>query len=175
MQYRQGFSGDGSRNAREAEFLEALAGGIASWTFDDVALDSFDVLGVLVPLVVMLTVPGIESPGNSCTLQVGFWDNRPDGPLLEGEWGNSYVLDSSIGDGELRVVGVDATPSEYGLMAAHWFAKQLSRPVERLDWLRHDHVISSRWRLADTGTTIFSVGRSIRPWMGQPQRVTRAR
>jgi hypothetical protein len=153
------FQGGSPRTPEEEEFLRGLASGIDGWTVEDVQPESFMVLDVLVPLVVTLDVPGIELRSGSCTLQVGYWHDGPDGRVLEGEWGNELILDSHVYDADgLTVIGLTEAPATYGTLAARWLERQLLRPVERLDWFRGDEIRTSSWRLADSGRTIAGSG-----------------
>lgn len=165
------FQGDSPRTPDEEEFLPAIGSGIDGWSIDGVDLESFMVLDDLVPLVVTLDVPGIDLPAGLCTLQIGYWHDGPDGRLLEGEWGNSSLLDSHVCDADgLTVIGLSEAPDTYGTLAAHWLERQLLRPVERLDWLRGDEIRTTRWRLADSGKTIAESGRWRIPGMPPSRR-----
>jgi hypothetical protein len=77
------FQGGSPRTPEEEEFLRGLASGIDGWTVEDAQPEPFMVLDVLVPLVVTLDVPGIELHSGSCTLQVGYWHDGPDGRVLK--------------------------------------------------------------------------------------------
>lgn len=169
------FQGDSPRTPEEEDFLRGLVSGIDGWAVEDVQPESFMVLDVLVPLVVTLDVPGIDLRSDSCTLQVGYWHEGPDGRVLEGEWGNSSLLDNHVYDADgLTVIGLTEAPATYGTLAARWLERQLLRPVERLDWLRGDEIRTTRWRLADSGKTIAESGRWRIPGM-PPSRRSKAR
>lgn len=153
------FQGDSPRTPDEEEFLRGLASGIEEWSIADAQVESFTVLARLVPLVVTLDVPGIDIRSDTCTLQVGYWHDGPDGRVLEGEWGNELILDSHVYDADgLTVIGLAEAPRTYGTFAAGWLERQLLRPVERLDWLRRDQIRTTTWRLMDSGATIAGSG-----------------
>jgi hypothetical protein len=169
------FQGDRAHTPEEEKFLKELAAGIAGWPPTSPKLDSFKVLARIKPLVVILDVPGIEAP-DACTLQVAYWHDGPSGRTLEGEWGDSHVLDNHVYDGDgLTIIGLEEAPDTYGDFAANWLERQLKRPVERLDWLQGGQVKESTWRLSDSGKIIARSGRSLRLPSKQPDRVLKVR
>ena len=169
------FHGDRARTPEEEKFLKELARGIAGWPPTNPKLDSFKVFARIKPLVVILDVPGIETP-DACTLQVAYWHDGPSGRTLEGEWGDSHVLDNHVYDGDgLTIIGLEEAPDTYGHFAANWLERQLKRPVERLDWLQGGQVKESTWRLQDSGKIIARSGRSLRLPSKQPDRVLHVR
>lgn len=169
------FQGDRARTPEEEKFLKELARGIAGWPPTNPKLESFKVFARIKPLVVILDVPGIETP-DACTLQVAYWHDGPSGRTLEGEWGDSHVLDNHVYDGDgLTIIGLEEAPDTYGHFAANWLERQLKRPVERLDWLQGGQVKESTWRLQDSGKIIARSGRSLRLPSKQPDRVLKVR
>ncbi len=170
------FQGDRPRTLEEEKFLSGLASGVADWTLLDFQLDSFRVFARIKPLVVILNVPSIDVPTGACTLQIGYWHDGPNGRTLEGEWGDSHLLDSHVYDGDgLTIIGLEEAPDTYGNFAAKWLEHQLLRPVERLDWLQGEQVRESTWRLADSGKLIARNGWSLRLPAKPPSRVLRVR
>lgn len=168
--------GDAPRTPEEANFLSGLASGISGWSSPNIDLGSFTVVARMKPIVVTSNVPGVDVPPGTCTLQVGYWNDGPYGRALEGEWGDSHLLDNHVYDGDgLTVFGLDEAPETYGIFAAGWLQRQLQRPVERLDWLRGEQVKESAWRLADSGKTIARMGWSVRRPGKVPSRIQRVR
>lgn len=168
--------GDPPRTPEEAKFLSGIARGISAWSIPDVQLGSFTVLARMKPIVVTLNVPGIDVPHGTCTLQIGYWNEGPYGRALEGEWGDSHLLDNHVYDGDgLTVIGLVEASETYGTFAAAWLLRQLQRPVERLDWLRDEQIKESAWRLADSGKTIARMGWSVRRPSKAPSRIQRVR
>jgi hypothetical protein len=170
------FQGDRARTPEEEKFLKELACGIVGWSLTHPQLDSFRVFAGIKPLVVILDVPGVEVPRGTCTLQIAYWHDGPNGRTLEGEWGDSHLLDNHVYDGDgLTIIGLEEAPDTYGHFAADWLDRQLKRPVERLDWLRGGQVKESTWRLADSGKLIARNGRLLRLPSKPPDRVFRVR
>ena len=111
-----------------------------------------------------------------CTLQVAYWHDGPSGRTLEGEWGDSHILDNHVYDGDgLTIIGLEEAPDTYGHFAANWLERQLKRPVERLDWLQAGQVKETIWRLPDSGKIVARSGRSLRLPSKQPERVLKVR
>lgn len=168
--------GDLPRTPEEANFLSGLTRGVSAWSLPGVQLGSFTVVARMIPIVVTLNVPGIDVSHGTCTLQIGYWNDGPYGRALEGEWGDSHLLDNHVYDGDgLTVFGLDEAPETYGTFAAGWLQRQLQRPVERVDWLRGEQVQESVWRLADSGKTIARMGWSVRRPGKAPSRIQRVR
>lgn len=168
--------GDPPRTPEEASFLSGLTRSVSAWSLPDVQLGSFTVVARMNPIVVMLNVPGIDVPNGTCTLQVGYWNDGPCGRALEGEWGDSHLLDNHVYDGDgLTVIGLDEAPETYGTFAAAWLQRQLQRPVERVDWLHGEQVRESAWSLADSGKTIARMGWSVHRPGKAPSRIQRVR
>jgi hypothetical protein len=168
--------GDLPRTPEEAHFLSGITRGVSAWSLPDVQIGSFTVVARMKPIVVTLNVPGIDVPHGTCMLQIGYWNDGPYGRALEGEWGDSHLLDNHVYDGDgLTVFGLDEAPKTYGTFAVGWLQRQLQRPVERLDWLRGEQVQESAWRLADSGKTIARMGWSVRRPGKAPSRTQRVR
>jgi hypothetical protein len=169
-------AGDRPRTPAEENFLGGLASRISGWSLPDITFASFSVIARMKPIVVTLNVPGIDVPAGTCTLQVGYWHDGPHARALEGEWGDSHLLDNHVYDRDgLSVFGLDETPETYGTFAAGWLQRQLQQPVERLDWLRGERIRESAWRLAESGKTIARVGWSVRRPGRGPDRILRVR
>lgn len=123
-----------------------------------------------------LDIANIDVPPGTCTLQISYWHDGPNGRTLEGEWGNSHLLDNHVYDGDgLTIIGLERPPDTYGQFAARWMQRQLKRPVERLDWVQGGKVKESTWRLADSGKSIARSGRLLRFPSQPPTRVLRVR
>ena len=107
------FRGDDPRTSSEQEFLQALAAYITDWAVPGMPAQSFEVFARMHPLVVMTQVPGVDVPAGRCTLQIGYWDDRPGCRALEGEWGDDLLLDSHVysSDG-LTVFGLHEEPGD---------------------------------------------------------------
>lgn len=147
-------NGDSPRSDEQAGFLAAFADRVAGWTLEDISPKSFRVI-TLVPLIVVVDVPGISAPPGKCTLQVGYWTDGPYGTAVEGQWGDDHLLDDHTysSDG-LTVIGLDAAPEVFALFAAGWLHRQLLRPVHRHGWLKGGKVVASRWQLGDSGLVL---------------------
>jgi hypothetical protein len=147
-------NGDSPRSDEEAAFLAAFADHVAGWAFEDMSLKSFRVI-TLVPLIVVVDVPGLSAPQGQCTLQVGYWTDGPYGTAVEGQWGDAHLLDDHTytSDG-LTVIGLEAAPEVFASFAAGWLHRQLLRPVNRHDWLKGGKVVASRWQLGDSGLVL---------------------
>jgi hypothetical protein len=109
-------NGDSPRLDEQAGFLAAFADRVARWTLGDISPKSFRVI-TLVPLIVVVDVPGISAPPGKCTLQVGYWTDGPYGTAVEGQWGDDHLLDDHTytSDG-LTVTGLDAAPEVFRII-----------------------------------------------------------
>lgn len=170
------FRGDDPRTSSEQEFLQALAAYITDWAVPGMPAQSFEVFARMHPLVVMTQVPGVDVPAGRCTLQIGYWDDRPGCRALEGEWGDDLLLDSHVysSDG-LTVFGLHEESGAYGTLAGKWLERQLQRRVDRQDWIRKDKLVRSRWVLPDTGMRVAQTIDTNWFVRGAPDRVTRVR
>lgn len=99
-------NGDSPRSDEEAAFLAAFADHVAGWPFEDISLKSFQVI-TLVPLILVVNVPGLSASQGQCTLQIGYWTDGPYGTAMEGQWGDDHLLDDHTytSDG-LTVIGL---------------------------------------------------------------------
>jgi hypothetical protein len=157
------FQGDRARTPEDEKFLNAFATGVARWPLTHPKLDSFRVFAGIKPLVLVLDVPGVDVSPGTCTLQIAYWHDGPNGRMLEGEWGDNHLLDNHDYNADgLTIIGLEEAPDTYGQFAANWMERQLERPVERLDWLQAGQVRESTWRLADSGKSIARRGTSLR-------------
>lgn len=139
------------------EFARRFAEIVSEWGVPGAGPDSFDVVGGLIPLVIVLQVPGVVVPNNQCTLQIAYWPDRAGAPVVSGEWGDDHLLEGQgPDDGDLLLEGVALTPTECADRAAAWTKDQLQRPLVREDWIRKGAVIRSKWILDDTKTVIVS-------------------
>jgi hypothetical protein len=152
------FPDETGRNDQERAFLDQLRLQAASWRIEDVSPGDTSSERWLTPLYIDVEVPRITIPRS--TLQVAYWTSGPYGSALHGTWGDGYLMDDHDGNDpeDLTVVGVLATPEQYATWAADWLLRQLHRPVIREEWLRHDRVVATTWRLADTGHILGKTG-----------------
>ena len=157
------FDGAAPRSDEEAAFLATLRAEAAGWDLD-VTPEDTSALTVLVPLYVDVSIPGLPQGTNRQTvLQGGFWAGGPAGLTLQAEWGDSFLLDAGGNDEDLRVGGVTLGPQQAASILANWFAAQLRRSVQRIDWIgAGGTTIASEWRLADTGRIVASEGSWLR-------------
>ena len=167
------FAGDPPRDAGERRFLDALRERAARWDVAGLDTSHTRTRTVLRPLHLTVDLTGLPPDVN---LQIGWWPDDGNGHQLDGEWGDSALLDGGrVDSGMLTVTGLHATPDQFASWTADWLQTQLIRPVERDEWLRAgDRVVASRWRLVDTGVVLWSAGfPSLR--RRPPDRVTRVR
>lgn len=150
-------SGHQPQSPEGQEFAGRFAEIVNGWAIPGAGPDAFDVVGGLIPLVIVMQVPGVIVPNNQCTLQVAYWPDREGFPLLSGEWGDDHLLEGQGHDeGDLLIKGVALSPIECAEKAAAWLKDQLHRPLVREDWTRKGTVITSKWILDDTKTVVVS-------------------
>jgi len=96
---------------------------------------------------------------------VAYWDTGTfavgvAGPVLQGCWGDAYLLDDYAADDAdcLTVVGVQAPVEQFALWAAQWMRHQLRRPVVHENWMRAGKVVGRRWYLGDGGEGLSREG-----------------
>ncbi|WP_434992270.1 hypothetical protein [Arthrobacter sp. Ld5] len=150
-------SGREPQSPEGQEFARRFAEITNGWRIPGAGPDAFDLVGGLIPLVIVLQVPGVVVPHNQCTLQIAYWPDRAGAPLVSGEWGDDHLLEGQGQDeGDLLIGGVALSPTECAEKAAAWIEDQLHRPLVREDWTRKGKVIKSKWILDDTKTVIVS-------------------
>jgi hypothetical protein len=115
--------------------------------FEGLSPDSSSAFVAGPPLTVGLEVPGLSADRRY--LWACYWVRDDGDQLLQGAWGDDYLLDDWTGDLEedLTVAGVAATPEQFAEWTAGWFARQLRRPVYRDEWSR-PRSYSIIWRLS---------------------------
>ena len=167
------FDGGAPRSDEEAVFLAALRGEAAGWDLD-VTPEDTSALTVLVPLYVDVSIPRLPHGTNKNTvLQGAYWASGPAGLTLQAEWGDSFLLDAGGNDDDLHLGGVTLGPEPAASILANWFAAQLRRPIQRIDWIGADgKAIASEWRLADTGRMVASEGSWLRRRRSPTRRMT---
>lgn len=128
----------------------------------------------MVPLHLEIDLPDI--PSELVNLQVGFWHESPRGTGVEGEWGNSYLLDTG-GPSNFEHFTGPVEPQELAEVASRWLLEQLGRPIERAHWVSSTgEVVVERWALADSGEVLAQTGRRLRRLARRaPDRVDRLR
>jgi hypothetical protein len=106
----------------------------------DVTSEDTSALTVLAPLYVDVSIPGLPQGTNKNTvLQGAYWTGgSPAGLSLRAEWGDSFLLDAGGNDEDLLLGGVSLGPEHAASILANWFAAQLRRPVQRIDWIGTD-------------------------------------
>lgn len=157
MTSRARLSGLKPQSPEGQEFARRFAEIANGWGILGAGPDAFDVVGELIPLVVVLKVPGVVVPNNQCTLQLAYWPDRGGTPLVSGEWGDDHLLEGQgHDDGDLLVEGEALSPTECAEKAAAWIEDQLRRPLVRKDWTRKGRAIKSEWVLDDTQTVVVS-------------------
>jgi hypothetical protein len=166
------FGGDLPRTEDESRFLSRLRNRVLAW--DSAVVDSSDswCIAKLVPLVVGIEHARLSTEGALTCIQVGYWPPASGAIRLEGEWGDSHLLDNGGGGGDLRVQGIAADPEFFADLASDWIESQLRRPIERLEWFRGERVAASRIRLADTGQVLARRGSRLQT-RRPPDRTTR--
>ena len=150
-------SGHQPQSLEGQEFALRFAEIVNGWAIPGAGPDAFEVVGNLIPLVIVLQVPGVLVPNNQCTLQIAYWPNWAGTPVVSGEWGDDHLLEGQGHDeGDLLIEGVALSPTECAEKAAAWIQVPAHRPLVRQDWIRKGKVIKSKWILDDTKTVVVS-------------------
>jgi hypothetical protein len=167
------FDGAAPRNHEEAVFLDTLRRDAAGWGLDVAPDDTSSYTG-LRPLYVDVGIPGLPYGTSMDTiLQGAYWAGDSGGLTLQAEWGDTHLLDAGSLDEDLRLGGVRLGPEQAASMLANWFTAQLSRPIDRDDWLdARGNVIASEWRLVDTGRRVAAAGSWLRRRRAPARRTT---
>ncbi|WP_461190062.1 hypothetical protein [Arthrobacter sp. Z4-13] len=150
-------SGREPQSPEGQSFVHRFAENVDQWGIPGAGPDAFEVVSRLIPLLIVLQVPGVVVPNNQCTLQIAYWPDQAGAPRVSGEWGDDHLLEGQGHDeGDLLVEGVELSPEVCAEKATAWLKDQLHRPLVREDWIRRGKVIKSKWVLGDTKTVVVS-------------------
>ena len=166
------FSGDEPRTDDEVRFLARLRDLASGWPVAGLSPDATWCLTALVPLLVAVDCPSLAGEVGLTSLHVGYWPPTAHGLRLEGEWGDSHLLDNDGNDTDLRIQGISGEPEFFADATATWLATQLLRPIDRMEWVNGDRVVATRIRLGGGGQTLVRRGSWLRTRL-EPDRTTR--
>jgi hypothetical protein len=166
------FSGDEPRTDDEVRFLARLRDLASGWYVAELSPDATWCLTALVPLLVAVDCPSLAGEIGLTSLHVGYWPPTAHGLRLQGEWGDSHLLDNGGDDTDLRIQGISGEPEFFADATAKFLATQLLRPIDRMEWVNGDRVVATRIRLGGGGQTLGRRGSSLRT-RREPDRTTR--
>jgi len=168
------FDGDAPRGDAESLFLAVVRDHSDDWLAAGLTRECTSTLAILVPLHLQIDIPGV--PRQLVNLQVGFWNDSPQGTGVEGEWGDRYLLDAGR-PSVFEHFTSPAEPHELAEVASRWLIEQLARPIERSEWVSSSgDVVGQKWTLADTGEVLAQTGTTRRRLARRPpDRVSRVR
>ena len=115
--------------------------------------------------------PSLAGEVGLTSLHVGYWPTTAHGLRLQGEWGDSHLLDSGD-DTDLRIQGISGQPEFFADARATWLAMQLLGPIDPMEWVNGDRVVANRIRLGGRGQTLGRRGSWLRT-RREPDRTTR--